>query len=156
MLLNVAEDLHLEASPADVWKLLRDTKRLAGLLPGVETVTALDEPGVEAYAARVHDKIGPFKVTLNLEIRVVEAAEEALLKASVKGADSHSLNRLSGTMQLGLAVAGESGTDMRFEAAVEILGKLATLGAVPMRRRTTQLFSEFAKNIQGQFAKESS
>ena len=28
---------------------------------------ALDEAGVEAYAATVHDKIGPFKVTLNLD-----------------------------------------------------------------------------------------
>ena len=40
---------------------------------------------------------------------------------------------------------------MHFEASVEILGKLATLGAVPIRRRTTQVFAEFAKNIQGQF-----
>jgi carbon monoxide dehydrogenase subunit G len=154
MLLNLTEDLHLEASPEDVWKLLRDTERLAGLLPGVETVKALEERGVEAYAATVHDKIGPFKVMLNLEIRVAEAVECSLLKASLKGADSHSLNRLSGTMQVALSPAA-LGTEMRFEASVEILGKLATLGAVPMRRRTAQLFGEFARNIQGQFAKES-
>ena len=43
MLLNLAEELHLEASPEDVWKLLRDTPRFAGLLPGVESVKALDE-----------------------------------------------------------------------------------------------------------------
>jgi len=37
-----------------------------------------------------------------------------------------------------------------------VLGRLATLGAVPIRRRTTQLFAEFARNIQAQFAKERS
>ncbi len=41
---------------------------------------------------------------------------------------------------------------MHFEASIEVLGKLATLGAVPIRRRTSQVFAEFAKNIQGQFA----
>ena len=155
MLLNLTEELHLEAPPEEVWKLLRDTERLARLLPGVETVKALEESGVEAYAATVHDKIGPFKVTLNLEIRVAEAVEPARLTASLKGADSHSLNRMSGTIQVALSRA-DPGTEMRFEASVEILGKLATLGAAPMRRRTTQLFAEFARNIQGQFARESS
>lgn len=161
MLLNLAEDVWLEASPEDVWKLLRDTPRFAGLLPGVESVKALDEAGAEAYAATVHDKIGPFKVTLNLELRILEAAEPALLKASLKGGDAHNLNRVSGTLHAALSggAAGEPGTGargtrMRFEASVEVLGKLATLGAVPMKRRTAQLFTEFARNIQAQFAGE--
>ena len=108
----------------------------------------------------VHDKIGPFKVTLNLELRVIEASEPALLKASLKGADSHNLNRVSGTLQAALSsadangVSAAGGTEMRFEASVEVLGKLATLGAIPMKRRTAQLFGEFARNIQGQFTRE--
>jgi carbon monoxide dehydrogenase subunit G len=164
MLLNLAEDLHLEASPEDVWKLLRDTPRFAGLLPGVESVKAREEADAEAYDAIVHDKIGPFKVTLNLELRVIETAEPALLRASVKGADAHNLNRVSGTLQAALRAAlpssgtpeARTGTQMRFEASVEVVGKLATLGAIPMKRRTTQLFAEFARNIQGQFARENS
>jgi carbon monoxide dehydrogenase subunit G len=157
MLLNLVEDLHLEASPETVWRLLRDTPRLAGLLPGVENVKPLDEAGVEAYDATVQDKIGPFKITLSLELRVIEAAEPSLLRASLKGADSLNLNRVSGTLQAALSpVSGTSGTKMHFEALVEILGKLATLGAVPIRRRTTQLFGEFARNIQEQIAGENS
>lgn len=159
MLLNLAEELHLDAAPEDVWKLLRDTPRFAALLPGVQSVTPIEEPGAEAYAAVVHDKLGPFKITLNLELRVLEAIERTLLKASLKGGDTHSLNRVSGTLQAALsgangAPANES--EIRFEASVEVLGKLATLGAVPIRRRTTQLFAEFARNIQAQFARENS
>jgi carbon monoxide dehydrogenase subunit G len=157
MLLNLSEDLHLDASAAEVWKLLRDTPRLAGLLPGVASVKSLHDPSAEAYAATVHDKIGPFKVTLNLELRIIETTEQVLLKAALKGADSHNLNRVLGTLQVGLhSVETRAGTQMRFEASVEILGKLATLGAIPMKRRTTQLFREFAGNIQGQFVTEKS
>jgi uncharacterized protein len=157
MLLNLAKDLPLDASQEDVWKLLRDTSRFAGLLPGIESVKPLNEADAEAYAATVQDKIGPFKVTLNLELRVMETVEPQFLKASVKGADARNMTRVSGTLQLALSpVETRPGTQMRFEASVEILGTLATLGAAPMKRRTTQLFGEFARNIQGQFARENS
>jgi carbon monoxide dehydrogenase subunit G len=154
MLLKLAEELALDAPIEEVWKLLRDTPRLTGLLPGVENVAQVNEESVEAYAASVSEKIGPFKITMNLEVRVTEAIEPSMLKAAIKGADSMGLNRITGSLQVALSPAS-SGTQMHFEASIEILGKLATLGAVPIRRRTTQAFAEFAQNIQGQFKKES-
>jgi carbon monoxide dehydrogenase subunit G len=153
MLLNVAEELPLSASVEEVWKLMRDTQRLTGLLPGVESVAPLNEEGREAYTAKVSERIGPFKITMNLDVRVTEAVEPSLLKASIKGTDPLGLNRMTGSMQVALSPAS-SGTQMHFEASIEILGKLATLGAVPIRRRATQVFAEFARNIQGQFIKE--
>ena len=153
MLLKMAEDLPLNAPIEQVWKLLRDTPRFAGLLPGVGDVVAMTDDGNEAYAAKVSEKIGPFKITMNLEVRVTESVEPSLLKASLKGADSMGLNRLTGSMQVALS-AVETGTQMHFEASIEVLGKLATLGAVPIRRRTTQVFAEFAKNIQGQVTED--
>lgn len=151
MLLKLTEELPLNAPIDEVWKLLRDTARLTGLLPGVDSVARLNEDGSEAYAAKVSEKIGPFKITMNLDVRITETVEPSLLKASLKGADSMGLNRVTGTMQVALSPAS-FGTQMHFEASIEVLGKLATLGAVPIRRRTTQVFAEFAKNIQGQFA----
>ena len=151
MLLKLSEQLNLDASQEDVRKLLRDTRRLAALLPGVETVNAIEESGVEAYQAKASDKIGPFKVALQMEIRVAEERPPHMLKASLKGADSMGLNRLTGSLHVSLSPAGQA-TLMWFEAEIEVLGKLATLGAVPMRRRATEKFAEFARNIQAQFA----
>lgn len=151
MLLKINEELSLEASPEDVWTLLRDTPRLAALLPGVESVTPLDVPGAEAYQAKAGDKIGPFKIALNLEIRVAEARELSLLRAAIKGSDSIGLNRVTGSLNVTVSAAAPS-TRMRFEADIEILGKLATLGAAPIRRRVTEKFAEFALNIQAQFS----
>ena len=153
MLLKLTEELPLNASINEVWKLLRDTPRLTGLLPGVESVARLNEEDSEGYAARLSEKVGPFKITMNIEVRVTETIEPFLLKAAIKGVDSMGLNRITGSMQVALSPAS-SGTQMHFEASIEILGKLATLGAVPIRRRTTQAFAEFAQNIQRQFAKE--
>lgn len=153
MLLKLSERLNLDASPEDVWRLLRDTPRLAALLPGVEAVNAIDEGGVEAYQAKAGDRIGPFKVALNLEIRIAETQPPSTLKASIKGADSMGLNRLTGSLHVTLSPSGPA-TLMHFEADIEVLGKLATLGAVPMRRRATEKFAEFARNIEAQFARD--
>src|SRR5882757_11204201 len=155
MLLKLTEELPLDASIEEVWNLLRDTPRLTRLLPGVENVAPLNKEGVEAYAASVSEKIGPFKITMNLEVRVTEAIKPIQLKAAIKGTDSMALNRITGSMQVSLSPASP-GTQMQFEASIEILGKLATLGAVPIRRRTTQAFAEFAQNIRGQFNRERS
>jgi uncharacterized protein len=151
MLLKLSEQLNLEASQEDVWKLLRDTRRLAAFLPGVESVNVIEGSGAEAYQAKASDKVGPFKVALQLEIRVAEEQPPNMLRASLRGADSIGLNRLSGSLHVSLSPAGQA-TLMRFEAEIEILGKLATLGAAPMRRRATEKFAQFARNIQTQFA----
>lgn len=150
MLLKVAERLSLDAPIGEVWTLLRDTPRLTSLLPGIESVFRLPEEPQETYAAKVTDRIGPFKITMNLEVRVVESVDQSLLKATLRGADSMGLNRITGSMQLAVSTA-PSGTQMNFDASLEVLGKLATLGAVPIRRRTTQVFAEFAKNVRGEF-----
>jgi carbon monoxide dehydrogenase subunit G len=154
MLLKLTEELPVDASLGDVWRLLRDTPRLTGLLPGVESVRPLDEQGVEAYSAKVSDRVGPFRIKLDLEVRVTESVERSLLRARIKGADSAGLNRVTGSLEIALALLAPSGTQMHFEASIEVLGKLAALGAAPLRRRTTESFAEFARNIQGQFGKE--
>jgi carbon monoxide dehydrogenase subunit G len=153
--MNLTEDLPLDASPEEVWKLLRDTQRFAGFLPGVESVARSNNEAAEEYTAKVSEKVGPFKVTLNLAVRVTETIEPSQLKAAIKGADSLSLNRITGSLQVALRPS-PGGTMMHFEASIEVLGKLATLGAIPIRHRTTESFAAFAKNIQGQFAKEKS
>ena len=54
MMLKLAEELPLAAPREDVWKLLRDAPRFAGLLPGVESVRRSAQDGTEAYAAQVN------------------------------------------------------------------------------------------------------
>ncbi len=100
MLLKLAEELPLSAPLEEVWKLLRDTPRLTASCRASKASRRLPEEGKEAYAAKVTDKIGPFKITMNLEVRITETVEPSLLKAALKGADSMSLNRMTGSLQV--------------------------------------------------------
>ncbi len=148
MLVNLAETLRLAATQQDAWNLLRDTKRLAALIPGVESVDSVD---AEKHVAKVVERVGPFRLSLNLEVRIVQAIEPSLLQAELSGVDSFGQNRLSGTVSAELKKASSAETLLSMDSRVEVTGKLATLGAAPIRRRANELFAQFAERLQGQF-----
>ena len=160
MLVNLSQTLTLAATQEDAWTLLRDTKRLAGLIPGVEDIVSdQGEPGgsngvgpQEKHVARVVERVGPFRLALNLEVRIVNAVEPSLLQAELSGSDNNGQNRLSGTVRAELKKAEPAGTLLSVDASVEVLGKLATLGAGPIRRRANELFDEFAGSLQRHFS----
>ena len=156
MLVNLTHTLTLAATQQDAWNLLRDTKRLAALIPSVESVTPVD---VEKHVARIVERVGPFRLSIKLEVKIVQAVEPSLLQAELSGADSHGQNRLSGTLCAELNQASSAETVLSMDSRVEVTGKLATLGAAPIRRRANELFAQFAERLQGQFSpagKESS
>ena len=149
MLVNFSRTLTLAANRQDAWNLLRDVKRLAALIPGIESMVPVDE---EKHVATVVERVGPFRLSLNLEVRIVQAIEPSLLQAELSGADSHGQNRLSGTLCAELKEASSVETLLSMDSRVEVTGKLATLGAAPIRRRANELFARFAERLQGQFS----
>jgi carbon monoxide dehydrogenase subunit G len=150
VLLNITENLEIGATQAEVWQLLNDTPRLAALVPGVEGIVRIEDPEKEAYRVRVTEKVGPFKVTMKLEVTVTERAETSVVSASVKGGDAIGMGRATGTLRVELTPL-DSVTGMTFAANVEVLGKLATLGAPVVRRRVTELFAEFGRRVVAEF-----
>jgi carbon monoxide dehydrogenase subunit G len=150
VLLNVTENLEINAPQTSVWQLLRDTERLARLVPGVQSVERIESSDKEAYRVQVMEKVGPFKVTMKLEIGVTEIVEPSVLGATVKGGDAIGMSRATGTVRVESSELS-SGTSMSFKVNVEVLGKLATLGAPVIRRRVTELFSEFGRRVIAEF-----
>ncbi len=150
MLLNVTENLEIGAAQAEVWKLLNDTPRLASLVPGVEEAIRIQGSGLEAYRVRVTEKVGPFKVTMKLEVTVTGRVEPCTVDAAVKGGDAMGMGRATGSIGVRLA-ASNSGTALTLNVNVEVLGKLATLGAPVVRRRVTELFGEFGRRVVAEF-----
>ena len=151
MLLNVVESLELATTAGEAWRLLRDTERLAALVPGVEGVVRVEDSAQEAYRVQVTEKVGPFKVTMNLEVTLTEVVDLSLVSATVKGGDSRGLSRATGPIRVELGPA-PAGTSMTLKVNVEILGKLATLVAPVIRRRVAELFKEFGRRVVVEFA----
>ncbi|MGH9785963.1 MAG: CoxG family protein [Terriglobia bacterium] len=160
MLVSLNQTMTLAASQEEAWSLLRDTKRRAGLIPGVEGIESEygESSGTngmvpqEKHVANVVERVGPFRLNLKLAVTIVKAVEPFLIEAELNGADAKSQNRLSGTLRAMLVQDHPTETRLSVDASVEVMGKLAALGASPIRRRAKELFDQFTERLQSQFS----
>ena len=140
MLLAVAKSARLAASPDVVWQTIRDPERVAACLPNLRDFRPAGENG--GYGTTLVERLGPFSVQVPLSIVVEEDAGARQMVARISGEDRGGAARVRGTVR---AAVGGDGTGSVLEVAgdVEVLGRLASLGAVPMRRRADQVFEQF-------------
>src|ERR1700757_2505643 len=95
MLVTFNQTLTVAATQQDVWNLLRDAKRLADLIPNIDSIAPVGIDGAgdpaagppENYLAHVVERVGPFRLSLNLDVRIVKAVESSLLQAELTGTD---------------------------------------------------------------------
>ena len=140
VLLEVKKVTDVGAPPAAAWELVRDVRRLSGCIPGVSDVRVLEAD--RRYAAVVADKLGPFRLQVPVQIELLAIDEPRRLVAELSGNDSRGQARVRGTLEAALEPAGQ-GTRLALGMRMEVLGRLATLGAAPMRRRADEIFNEF-------------
>lgn len=157
VLLEVTKATDVAASQATAWALLRDVPRLSACIP---RVTNLQE--VEAnrrYTAVVADKLGPFGLQVPVRIEVESVEEPRRIVAQLAGDDSKGQARVRGSLEATIDPASQPdqpGCALRFTMRMEVLGKLATLGAAPMRRRADEIFNEFVRRVQAELGTSTS
>jgi len=145
VLLEISKEVEVPAAPDACWQLINDVPRLSGCIPGVSDVREV-EPG-QQYTATVTDKLGPFRLQLPVTIAVQERDEPRKLVAELRGNDGRGQARVQGRLEASLEPTGQ-GTRFGLSVRMEVLGRLASLGATPMRRRTDEIFAQFARSCR--------
>jgi hypothetical protein len=151
LLLEIVKVAEVGAGPGEAWGLIRDVERLSGCIPNVSDVKVVEEG--RRYAAVVADKLGPFRVQVpvQIELRVVEAPGRIV--AGLAGNDNRGQARVRGTLEATVEPTGEGdggGARLTLGMRLEVLGRLAALGAGPMRRRADEIFGEFSRRVQAE------
>jgi uncharacterized protein len=144
MLVDITKAASINVPQAETWALLRDVSRLSACMPNVSDVQVLEED--RRYAAVVSDRIGPFTLSMPVNIEVQEVEPPRRITANLAGDDKRGQARVRGTLEA-TADAANGATELRMAMHVEILGRLATLGAVPIRRRADEVLSQFVQNV---------
>ncbi|MCH7656531.1 MAG: hypothetical protein IIC95_11220 [Chloroflexi bacterium] len=123
--MELTDRFTVQADSPTVWALFWDLPRIAGLLPGCEGVDAIDETH---YRAHIVQRVGPFKVTMDLDLEVLESEVEKRVVLTGGGHDRLG-NRLSlSRLALELAPADGGGTDVSYSMDFNLYGRMATLG----------------------------
>ena len=144
MLLDIATSVTLTAPADAVWAFVREPAQVAGCLPNLQDFVPAGQPN--RYTTTLVERLGPFQVRIALTLDVTEDAAARRMVAAVSGDDRGGQARVRGEVRATVQAVDE-GSRLDVESAVEVLGRMASLGAVPMRRRGDQIFDAFVKTI---------
>jgi carbon monoxide dehydrogenase subunit G len=144
MLLTIAKTAELPTSVDDAWALLRRPERVAACVPNIREFMP---SGAEArYTTVLVERLGPFSVAVALTVDVTEEDDARRMVARFTGEDRGGQARVRGEVAASLRES-ERGSVLDVASDVEVLGRLAAVGAVPIRRRGDQMFGEFVRNL---------
>lgn len=149
MLLEIEKRADIAVAPELAWALLRDFPELTTCIPNVGDLEEL-EPD-HRYGATITDKIGPFRVSVPVQIEIQTIEPPRRIVAAISGHDAKGQARLKGSLEATVDPVGEA-THLVIVTRIDVLGKLATLGAAPMRRRADQIFGEFIDHVSARLA----
>lgn len=146
-------EVTLPATPAQIWAIFFDVRRVATLIPGCDNVAEV-EPMSE-YSAVMKQRIGVFKLEVPTRIDVESYTPERNVALRAKGRD-----KLTGTtIDVHLAVALEEPPEppagdckVTLDAQMQVAGRLASLGYPVVKKRSEEIFREFEKRLRGELA----
>ncbi|MGH7767972.1 MAG: CoxG family protein [Candidatus Binatia bacterium] len=138
-------EIEINNSKERVWQFLWDVDRFIACVPGCREAATV-EAG-KRYTAVMSEKVGPFRVEFPMRIDVLESQELSYIKAQATGNDSKIGSRMKVDLEVRLAGNGEK-TTISLITAVDILGKLATLGHSIIKRKADQVMDEFAQAVK--------
>lgn len=128
-----------------VWKRLWDVEGLARCFDGCREVGVI-EPN-KRYSARVVERVGPFSVSLGMELDVVESEEGRRIAIEARGVDGKLGTRIRWRADVGLEDDGEDQTAMDIRLHAEVRGKIASLGEGMVKRKAREALAKFTSSF---------
>ena len=144
-MIELERDIRLPVTPEEAWRTLWNIPALAACIPGCEDVQEIEAR--HRYRATVRDRVGPFKVTIPLDVAVDSIDEGRGLSATASGRDSI----LGSPVKVELTVTLEPidrGTSFSLRGTAQVGGKLAALGQAVTQRKTRDTLDRFVTNLE--------
>lgn len=133
-----------------LWNFLMDVPKVAKSLPGVESVTKLDDT---TYQGALTVRVGPIKLNLQGKIILEEQNKDAwraTLRAEAK--DRMAAGAVNGKTTMNLKEISANQTELAVETDVNILGKIGEFGQPIIRKKADSMLKEFVENIKKQLS----
>ena len=133
-----------------LWNFLMDVPKVAKSLPGVESVSKIDDT---TYQGVLTVRVGPIKLNLQGKIILEEQNKEAwraALRAEAK--DRMAAGAVNGKTTMNLKEISANLTELVVDTDVNILGKIGEFGQPIIRKKADSMLKEFVDNIKKQLS----
>lgn len=135
-----SRQIHVAAKPDEVWQRITDVPRLVEWVTIVHDAKELERLSV--YEATLQDRLGPFKLRADLDIRVPEVQPGQRIRVTANGEDRHVQSRISVDGEAELT-EHDGGTTLSVEGTYEVTGRVATLGSSVITKKAQTILDEF-------------
>lgn len=142
---SFSRELELSASAESCWATLTDVPTLVSWVSVLNSGREI-EP-LARYEAILMDRVGPFKLRADLDIRLSDVQPPVAARVHAAGEDRQVGSRITVDAALKLS-AGESGTTVTVDGTYEVAGRVATLGAGTIRKKADKILGEFFISLQ--------
>jgi len=137
----------VRATRIQVWTALNDPEVLARCVPGVKTLTLIDE---STFKLLLEIAIGPVKGKFDGKIEVLERVKPETVKLSVSAKAPTGIVNATGTVRL---EENEGGTLVHWSGKPQLTGMLASLGGRLIEGVVKQQAGIFFKKLEGEALK---
>lgn len=135
-----ARALPVKSPPQEVWAKLTDPRIVAGWVSVVSDVEEIES--LRRYTAKLTDRLGPFRLSADLDITVSEAEEPKRITFSADGEDRQVSSRIQ--VQATMTIEERNGaSEIDVAGRYEVTGRVATLGASMIRAKADKILQEF-------------
>jgi len=131
-----------------LWDFLMDVPKVARSLPGVESVSPIDDT---TYQGALKVRVGP--ISLNLQGKIIlEQRDRANWRATLRAEanDRMAAGAVKGRTSMELKEISPKETELSVETDVSILGKIGEFGQPIIRKKADAMLKEFVDNIKKQ------
>ena len=146
--MKFSQSAQIPVAREPLWEFLMDVPKVAQSLPGVESVSKIDDT---TYDGALKVRVGPIALNLLGKIIVEEQDKEnwrATLRAEAN--DRRAAGAVKGKTTMMLKALDSNQTELVVETDVNILGKIGEFGQPIIRKKEDSILKEFVENIKKQ------
>ena len=146
--MKFSQSAQIPVAREPLWEFLMDVPKVAQSLPGVESVSKIDDT---TYDGALKVRVGPIALNLLGKIIVEERDKEnwrATLRAEAN--DRRAAGAVKGKTTMMLKALDSNQTELVVETDVNILGKIGEFGQPIIRKKADSMLKEFVENIKKQ------
>jgi carbon monoxide dehydrogenase subunit G len=146
MSLVIRESFRVQSPAERVWRYLLDPAQIVDCLPGAELTSVQDE---RTYLGKVKVKVGPVTAAYSGKATIVEAdVAQQRMRLVAEGKESVGSGAAKMSMMSELIALPDGATEVRVEATIDVVGKVAQFGRGLMETVSRELFKQFVNCVR--------
>ena len=146
-MITVSRKVSLDVGVDSVWEFLWDIPRLSGCIPGCRKVEMLADQ--QLYAALMEQQVGPFKLAIDMQIRVAEVEPLRRVALAIAGQDPKLQVKVDQDLRVALDAPAEGKTEIVIDSEVNVGGgALARVGKPLLQMHINRVVDDFVRSLR--------